>query len=80
MSVDAVFDQAMSLSEVEREDLIRRLLPTLPASDVDPGVVAAAWHSEILARLDRFDRGQTTAVPTAEVFDRLERKFGDGGT
>jgi putative addiction module component (TIGR02574 family) len=80
MSVDTVFDQAMSLSEVEREDLVRRLLPTLPASDPDPEAVAAAWHSEILTRLDRFDRGETTAIPAAEVFDRLERKFGGGRT
>ncbi len=77
MTVEAVFEQAMGLSAPEREDLVRRLLPTLPTSDAEPGgAVASAWHREVLARLDRFDRGETTAVPADEVFDRLERRFG----
>lgn len=78
MTVEAVFEQAMQLSEGEREDLVRRLLPTLPADDsADPGAVAAAWHQEILDRLERFDRGETKAIPAAEVFERLERRFGE---
>ncbi len=78
MTVQAVFEQAMTLTEREREDLVRRLLPTLPADvSADPEAVAAAWHQEILDRLDRFDRGETKAIPSAEVFERLEQRFGE---
>jgi hypothetical protein len=76
MTIDTVFEQAMKLTDAQRRDLVRRLLPTLPeAGTADPNSVGAAWHEEIVARLDRFDRGETTAVPADEVFDRMERRF-----
>jgi putative addiction module component (TIGR02574 family) len=76
MTVQAVFEQAMKLTDAERKDLVRRLLPTLPDDgSPDAAAVGAAWRQEIIARLDRFDRGETTAVPADEVFDRLERRF-----
>jgi putative addiction module component (TIGR02574 family) len=76
MTVQTVFEQAMKLSDAERKDLVRRLMPTLPeGGSPDPTAVAAAWHQEITARLERFDRGETTAIPADEVFDRLERRF-----
>ena len=77
MSVETVFEQAMKLTDGEREDLVRRLLPTLPADEsADREALAAVWHREILDRLDRFDRGETSAVPADEVFARLEKRFG----
>ena len=76
MTVQSVFEQAMKLSDTERKDLVRRLLPTLPEDgSPDAASVAAAWHQEITARLGRFDRGETTAIPADDVFDRLERRF-----
>jgi putative addiction module component (TIGR02574 family) len=76
MTVQSVFEQAMKLTESERKDLVHRLLPTLPEDrDTDPAAVRAAWHQEITARLERFDRGETTAIPSEEVFDRLDRRF-----
>jgi hypothetical protein len=56
--------------------LVRRLLPTLPETgSADSAAVGAAWHREIVARLERFDRGETAAIPADEVFDRLARRF-----
>ena len=76
MTVQAVFEQAMKLSDVERKDLVHRLLPTIPEDGAGgPAAIGAAWHQEIIARLERFDRGETTAIPVDEVFDRLERRF-----
>jgi putative addiction module component (TIGR02574 family) len=76
MTVQAVFEQAMKLTGPERQDLIRRLLPTLPEDgSADPADVGAAWHQEIIARLERYDRGETTAIPADEVFDRLDLRF-----
>jgi putative addiction module component (TIGR02574 family) len=77
MTVETIFEQAMTLTEDEREALVRRLLPTLPADEpTDPDALAAAWHQEIVDRLDRFDRGETSAVPADQVFARLEKRFG----
>jgi putative addiction module component (TIGR02574 family) len=77
MTVEIVFEQAMKLTDGQREDLVRRLLPTLPAEEsADRKTLAAAWHREILDRLDRFDRGQTSAIPADDVFARLEKRFG----
>ncbi|MBO0698510.1 MAG: addiction module protein [Zavarzinella sp.] len=76
MTVQVVFEQAMKLTDAERKDLVERLLPTIPEhSSADPAAVATAWHQEIIARLDRFDRGETAAIPGDKVFDRLERRF-----
>jgi putative addiction module component (TIGR02574 family) len=76
MTVQVVFEQAMKLTDAERKDLVRRLLPTLPEDESpDAAAVEAAWRQEIISRLDRFDRGETTAIPADEVFGRLERRF-----
>ncbi|HKB02770.1 MAG TPA: addiction module protein [Gemmataceae bacterium] len=76
MTVEIVFEQAMKLTEAERKDLVRRLMPTLPSdASADSEAVGPAWHREILARLERYDRGETTAIPADHVFERLERRF-----
>ena len=76
MTVQSVYEQALKLSDTERKDLIRRLLPTIPEDGAaDGAAIGAAWHQEIDARLERFDRGETTAIPADEVFDRLDRRF-----
>ncbi|MSR52423.1 MAG: hypothetical protein EXS09_03920 [Gemmataceae bacterium] len=52
------------------------MLPTLPKdSSLEDAEVAAEWHQEIVDRLEPYDRGETTAIPEEEVFERLDRKF-----
>jgi putative addiction module component (TIGR02574 family) len=75
MNVETVFEQAMKLTDNQRRDLVRRLLPTLPGETNDPAAAETAWHQEIVARLERFDRGETTAIPAHDVFERLDRRF-----
>jgi len=40
----------------------------------DPGA-EAAWHEEILARIECYDAGLVEAIPGEEVFEELRRKI-----
>ncbi len=69
-----VVSEAMQLPVDQRLTLAHRLL-----SSVEPAVnpeVEAAWDAEIRERIRRYDAGETTAIPAAEVFKELDRRLG----
>jgi len=61
-TVDELFEQAMKLTEAEREELANRLyqsfLPAMPGSDDSPEEHEAAWAEEIERRLEMVERGE----------------------
>lgn len=53
----------------QRMTLACRLLESVEQA-VDEGA-EEAWEQEIAERIARFDRGETSSIPAAEVFKRL---------
>ena len=70
-TLDALAREALVLRTDQRIALAHQLLNRIEA-DPDP-LADAAWKQEIAWRLTRLDAGETTAIPTAGVFARLER-------
>ena len=73
--MDSLLQQALTLSTSDRELLAIRLYESLQPAEGTPEEIAAAWHQEIHARLDQYDRGETKAIPADEVFAELKARL-----
>jgi putative addiction module component (TIGR02574 family) len=60
VSANTVLNQALQLSREEREALVEELLRSIDSESPDSDW-EAAWSAELNARLDRADRGKSTA-------------------
>jgi putative addiction module component (TIGR02574 family) len=65
-----VFEEALRLPEKARAALARELLESLEREAIDPDR-DEQWAAEIRRRLDAYERGETQAVPVADVFARM---------
>jgi putative addiction module component (TIGR02574 family) len=64
-----LFEEAMQLSEKDREDLAARLFDTIgPESEEE---VAASWEAEIRQRLEDLNQGRVKTVPADEFQRRV---------
>jgi putative addiction module component (TIGR02574 family) len=72
--VDELFEQAMQLSEAEREELANRLYQSVDPDDGE-------WDPEFLAEIDervaRYERGETAARDAWEALEELRRKYSE---
>ena len=62
-----IADRALSLSPVDRAELIDKLLSSFDA----PSATAEKWAVEAESRLDAYERGDLSATPAKEVYARL---------
>ncbi len=65
-----ILTQAMSLSPMERAELVEELLATFDfpsRTEIDTG-----WRVEAEDRLEAFERGDMQAIPADEVFRRIQ--------
>jgi hypothetical protein len=68
MSMNELLQQALLLPEQERAALAHELLLSLPpGEEVSESEWEEAWAAEIKNRMERFDRGETTARDWREV-------------
>jgi putative addiction module component (TIGR02574 family) len=66
---EKVMESAMTLSPVDRAELIERLFFSFdPAPDHR---VDDAWKEEIESRINAYDAGKIKASPASEVFNRI---------
>jgi putative addiction module component (TIGR02574 family) len=66
---EKVMESAMTLSPVDRAELIERLFFSFdPSPDHH---VDDAWKEEIESRIDAYDAGKIEASPSSEVFNRI---------
>ncbi len=66
-----ILAQAMSLSPMERAELVEGLLATFDfpsRTEID-----TLWRAEVEDRLEAFERGDMQAIPADEVFRRIQR-------
>jgi hypothetical protein len=78
MTFDELREQAMKLSDEEREALANELLGSLsyhlPGDGCTQEEWEAAWGEEIRRRLERFDRGESVARDCKEAMAELRAR------
>ena len=65
MTIDALYAEALSLSDDQRAELVDRLLGSLPAEI--PSALHPAWRNVVQRRSAELDSGTVTPVPWDEV-------------
>jgi len=70
-TTDNLFEAALALSELDRAELVGRLLETLD-TETEEGV-EAAWVREIDTRVKELETGEVKTVPWEAVRSRLHR-------
>jgi putative addiction module component (TIGR02574 family) len=68
-TAQAVLQDAMALTEPDREELAIQLLDSLGTSS--EAEVEEAWKAEVHRRLDRLDSGEAKLIPWTELRDRI---------
>jgi putative addiction module component (TIGR02574 family) len=66
---EKVIENAMTLSPIDRAELIGRLFSSFDES-ADPSV-DEAWKVEVESRIEAYDAGKIKASPAQEVFNRI---------
>jgi putative addiction module component (TIGR02574 family) len=67
-----LYEQALALSNDEREQLIEDLAQSLQPVELSP-----AWQAEIARRVERVDRGEAVIHPNArDIVRKLQDKYG----
>lgn len=69
---EQILKEALALPPQERAELVEQLLATFQ-SPPDPRL-DELWAQEAESRLDAYDRGELSAVPAEEVFDRIRQQ------
>jgi hypothetical protein len=72
LTKDQIRDAALQLEPTEKQALAEELL--LSISDHDRQSIDAAWLAEARGRDAAFSSGKTSATPSDEVVERLQRK------
>ncbi|MEQ8848325.1 addiction module protein [Botrimarina sp.] len=72
---DALFDAAMKLPALEREELAARLMGSVDQERGEPPL-DPAWDEEIARRVEEIRAGNVKGVPSEDVFRRM-RAIGD---
>ncbi len=68
-----VLEKAVGLPPIERAELVERILASFDfpsRADID-----LAWAREAEDRINAYERGDITAIPASQVFDRIEKKY-----
>jgi putative addiction module component (TIGR02574 family) len=73
-NTEQILEQALALPLQDRAEVLERLLASFQLPP-DPHL-DELWARETEDRLDAYDRGELGAVPTEEVFARIERLRG----
>ena len=78
-NVDKLIAQALTLTPIEREALIRRLAISLDGDPEDtPEAIAKAWDDEIARRVAEIDVGHTQWIPANVVMNNAREIIAKG--
>ena len=79
LNVDKLIAQALALTLVEREVLIRRLVISLDGDPEDtPEAITKAWDDEIARRVADMDAGRTQWIPANVVMNNVREIIAKG--
>ena len=78
-TVDELFEQAMKLSETDRQELTDRLfqslLPEVPGEEISPEEWEKEWGEEIQRRSDELHEGKVQTMDAFEALEKLRREL-----
>ena len=78
-NVDKLIAQALTLTPIEREALIRRLAISLDGDPEDtPEAIAKAWDDEIARRVAEIDAGHAQLLPSDVVMNEMREIMAKG--
>jgi putative addiction module component (TIGR02574 family) len=81
-TIEEVFEQAMKLTEAEREELADRLfksvVPDPPGDDLSPEESERVWMEEIKRRSDELHEGKVETMDAWESLTRIRREIEQG--
>ncbi len=72
--VEEMYEQAMMLSEDERQKLIRLLTESVDCHE-SQAEVERLWNEDAARRYQEYKSGKVEAIPADKVFQRLEARF-----
>ena len=71
---EKVLEEALSLTPIERAEIVEKLLSSFEFSDRT--VVDELWAKEAESRIDAYERGEISAIPAKDVFEKIEQRKG----
>ena len=71
-TAEKIMNDALSLTPVERAEMIERLFQSFDNPRKDE--IEAAWATEFESRLDAYKEGKIKASPVEEVMARINRR------
>jgi putative addiction module component (TIGR02574 family) len=72
-TVEDLTHSARQLPPDQRFTLAQRILASMEPEANDQ--IDSVWAAEIRARIARYDSGETTGVPAAQVFTEIDRRL-----
>lgn len=69
---EKVLSEALSLTPIDRAELVERLLSSFEFTGEDS--LEKLWAAEAEDRIDAYERGELSARPAKEVFAKLQSK------
>lgn len=75
-TMDRVFKQALELPLDQRLSVVCRILEQSDGY-LDSAAVESEWDGLIRERMARYDAGQAKTRSASDVFDALDKKFGE---
>jgi len=67
-----ILKRALTLSPIERAELIEKLVQSFEFSDREN--IDSLWADEAEKRIDAFEKGSLAAKPAKKVFKKIEKK------
>ncbi|MFQ5641651.1 MAG: addiction module protein [bacterium] len=71
-NTEKILADALELPPIERAELIEQLLSSFEFPSRKS--IDALWAEEVEDRIDAYERGELTATPAKEVFDKISGK------
>lgn len=66
-----LFDEALKLPAVAREDFAVRLLGSVEPTESEIAEIRQAWIEEIDRRVAKLETGESTAIPVEEAWPKI---------
>lgn len=71
---EQILAEALALPPMERAEMVEKLLSSFDFTSRKE--IDEFWAQEVESRIDAYERGEISAVPAREVFDKIERQKG----
>ena len=72
---ERIAEEALKLPPEERANLAEKLEQSLPLAGFASPEIAQAWATEVAARIEGYERGETTAVSFDTAMERIRRRL-----